>query len=416
MRRRGLVALLSAEVISAVGTRMSALALPWFVLATTGSATRAGVVAFVEMLPYVVAAAAGGPLIDRIGGRRFSIGADAISAVAVAAIPLLHDRIGFGGLLVLVGIAGGLRGFGDTAKHAVFPRVAEASGVEMTRATSLQDGLSRLATLLGAPAGGVLIAVFDAPNVLLFDAATFAISALLVVAVKVGPAAAPVEEEPYGRALRAGFDFVRRDRLTGAIVLMLLATNLFDAAYQSVLLPLWATMIGSPVALGVAGASFGLGAVLGNVVFTAFAPRAPRWALFTLGFLVGGAPRFAAAGLSDAIWLLCAVSFIAGLALAAVNPILGAVMYERIPAHMMARVQGLATAVSWAGIPLGGLIGGAVAGAVGVRWAMLGVGACYLVVSLAPFIWPVWRKLDDRLPAPTVPGQRVAPADQPVDV
>ncbi|HTF07894.1 MAG TPA: MFS transporter, partial [Asanoa sp.] len=90
----------------------------------------------------------------------------------------------------------------------------------------------------------------------------------------------------------------------------------------------------------------------------------------------------------------------------------GAVMYERIPPHMMARVQGLATAVSWAGIPLGGLIGGAVAGAVGVRWAMLGVGACYLAVSLAPLIWPVWRKLDERLPA-AVPGQRVATADEP---
>ena len=411
MRRRGLVALLGAEVVSAVGTRMSALALPWFVLATTGSATQAGIVAFVEMLPYVLASAAGGPLIDRIGGRRFSIGADAVSALAVAAIPLFHERIGFSGLLVLVGLAGGLRGFGDTAKHAVYPRVAEASGVEMTRAASLQDGLSRLATLLGAPAGGVLIAVLDAPAVLLFDAATFAVAAVLVVAVRVGPAPAPEAEESYGRALRAGLDFVRRDRLAGAIILMLLATNLFDAAYQSVLLPLWATVIGSSVVLGFAGAAFGVGAVLGNVVFTAIAPRAPRWVLFTLGFLVGGAPRFIAAGLSNEVWLIYAVAFVAGLALAAVNPILGAVMYERIPPHMVARVQGVATAVSWGGIPLGGLIGGAVAGAVGVRWAMLSVGALYLAVSLAPLIWPVWRELDAR-PASSVVPRQSRPAEE----
>ncbi|MEV4533947.1 MFS transporter [Asanoa sp. NPDC049518] len=409
--RRALVALLTADTISAVGTRMSALALPWFVLVTTGSPTRAGIVAFVEMLPYVLAAAAGGPLIDRIGGRVFSIGADAISAVAIAAIPLFHEQIGFTELLVIVGIAGGLRGFGDTAKEAIFPRVARASGMEMTRAAGLQDGLHRLATLLGAPAGGALIAVLDAPTVLLFDAATFALSAVLVLLlVRVPPAEAPVEEESYLTSLRAGIAFVRRDRLAGAIFVMMFATNMFDAAYQSVLLPMWATLVGSSVVLGLASASFALAAVLGNIVFTAYAPRAPRWALFTVGFLVGGAPRFLATGFSDETWLLYAVSFAAGLGLAAINPILGAVLYERVPPHMMGRVQGVGTAVGWAGIPLGGLLGGAVAGAVGVHAALIGTGVLYLVVTLLPLFRPVWRELDVR-PEPSMPAPRNAPAE-----
>ncbi|MEV0719317.1 MFS transporter [Asanoa sp. NPDC050611] len=396
-RRRDLVALLTADTISAVGTRMSALALPWFVLVSTGSATRAGVVAFVEMVPYVLAAAAGGPLIDRIGGRRFSIGADAVSALAVASIPLFHERIGFGGLLVLVGLAGGLRGFGDTAKEAIFPRVARESGMEMTRAASLQDGLHRLATLLGAPAGGALIAILDAPTVLLFDAATFGISAVLVVLlVRVPPVEAPVADESYAQSLRAGITFLRSDRLVGAIVVMLFATNLFDAAYNSVLLPTWATLMGSPVVLGLASASFGIGAVLGNIVFTAYAPRAPRWALFTLGFIVGGAPRFLAIGLTDEIWLLYGVSFVTGIGLAAINPILGAVIYERVPPHMMARVQGALTAVTWGGIPLGGLLGGAAAGAVGVHAALVVTGLLYLAVTLMPVFRPAWRDLDVR--------------------
>ena len=276
----------------------------------------------------------------------------------------------------------------------------------MTRAASLQDGLHRLATLLGAPAGGALIAVFDAPTVLLFDAGTFAVSALLVLLlVPVPPAEAPVEQESYPRALRAGLVFLRQDRLALAIVLLLFATNMFDAAYQSVLLPMWATLVGSPVVLGVASATFAVGAVLGNIVFTAYAPRAPRWALFTLGFLVGGAPRFLATGLSDEVWLLYSVSFVAGLSIAAVNPILGAVFYERVPAHMMARVQGVATAVGWAGIPLGGLLGGAVAGAAGVHAALIGTGLLYLLVSLVPLVQPVWRELDVR---PAVPSPRPA--------
>ncbi|GIF62923.1 MFS transporter [Asanoa ishikariensis] len=405
-RRPALVALLTADTISAVGTRMSALALPWFVLVSTGSPSRAGVVAFVEMLPYVLAAGAGGPLIDRIGGRRFSIVADAVSALAIGAIPLLHDRIGFGGLLVLVGIAGGLRGFSDTAKEAIFPRVARESGMEMTRAASLQDGLHRLATLLGAPAGGALIAVLDAPTVLLFDAATFAVAAALVLLlVRVPPAEVPVKEESYRLALRAGIVFVRRDRLAGAIIVMMFATNLFDAAYNSVLLPMWATLVGSSVVLGLASGSFAIGAVLGNIVFTAYAPRAPRWALFTVGFIVGGAPRFLAAGFSDEVWLLYAVSFAAGLGIAAINPILGAILYERVPEHMMARVQGVLTAVAWAGIPLGGLLGGAVAGVAGVHVALIGTGVLYLAVTLLPLVRPVWRELDVR---PSVPSPRVA--------
>ncbi len=68
MRRgpgRPLVGLLTAEGISIAGSRMSLVALPWFVLATTGSPLRTGVVAFAEMLPYVVSAVLAAPLVDR---------------------------------------------------------------------------------------------------------------------------------------------------------------------------------------------------------------------------------------------------------------------------------------------------------------------------------------------------------------
>jgi hypothetical protein len=53
--RRPLAGLLIAEAISLVGSRMSMIALPWFTLVITGSAAKTGVVAFTEMLPYVLA-------------------------------------------------------------------------------------------------------------------------------------------------------------------------------------------------------------------------------------------------------------------------------------------------------------------------------------------------------------------------
>ena len=88
--QRPLVAMLVASGISLVGTRLSAIALPLFVLITTGSATRTGLVAFAEMAPYVVMQALAGPLTDRVGPRRISILSDLVSAAVVAFIPVLH--------------------------------------------------------------------------------------------------------------------------------------------------------------------------------------------------------------------------------------------------------------------------------------------------------------------------------------
>jgi MFS family permease len=395
--RRGLVGLLTAQGVSLVGSRMSMVALPWFALVTTGSAAKTGVVAFAEMLPYVLACAAGGPALDRAGVRRASITADAASALAVVSIPLLHSAgsLHFGVLVGLVGVAGLLRGFGDTAKRVVFPQAVEASGVSLTRATSIQDGLFRLAGLLGAPLAGVLIAAFGAPNVLLLDAATFVFAALVVAAAVPHMAVSEPAEEPYLRSLRAGFTFIARQPLIRGVMLMLLATNLFDAAHSSVLAPVWARDVaGTAVALGVLSASFGLGAVIGNVVFTVIASRVPRFAAYAVGFLIAGAPRFLAPALTDHLWPVYAVTFLAGFSIAAVNPILGAVQYERVPEALRSRVLGLTIAVAWAGIPLGGLLGGWTVQLLGLRPAWFIFGGLYLAVTLVPFVQPAWRDLD----------------------
>ena len=87
--RRPLGAVLAASVVSAAGGALTALAVPWLVLQTTGSAGRAGIVAACAIGPVVVSALAGGLLVDRGGSRRVSAAADLLSGAAVAAIPLL---------------------------------------------------------------------------------------------------------------------------------------------------------------------------------------------------------------------------------------------------------------------------------------------------------------------------------------
>ena len=87
---RPLGGVLTAMAVALSGTAVSAVALPWFVLATTGSAARTGLVAFCEMTPYVVVKLFSGPLVDRSGPRTVSWTTDLVSALAAAAVPLLH--------------------------------------------------------------------------------------------------------------------------------------------------------------------------------------------------------------------------------------------------------------------------------------------------------------------------------------
>ncbi|GAA4436857.1 MFS transporter [Phytohabitans houttuyneae] len=375
---------------------MAFVALPWFVLSTSGSAARTGVVAFAEMLPYVLVCAFGGPLLDRLGHRRVSLLGDVGSAAVVGAIPLLHHGPGldYAGLVALVTLLGTLRGFGDSAKRVLLPRTIAASGIVTTRATGLHDGMYRLSTLLGPPAAGLLVTAFDATAVLLLDAASFAIAAVLVAALVPGGEAAQ-RREPYLRALRAGWRFIGRDRLVLGLALMIFATNLLDQAYSAVLAPVWAREVaGSATALGLLFGAFGAGAVAGSAVFAALAPRLPRYTTFVLGMLIGGAPRFFAPALADQTWVVYAVALVAGFAIAGINPVLSAVQYERVPDEMRARVLGISLAIAWGGIPIGALLGGWSVQWLGLTESWLIFGALYLAVTLAPFVLPEWREMD----------------------
>src|SRR5688500_5629348 len=87
--RRPLLALLGASAVSLVGNQLTALAIPWFVLHTSGSAARTGLVGAAIMLPTVLASFLGGAIVDRLRPKRTSILADLLSGVTVALVPLL---------------------------------------------------------------------------------------------------------------------------------------------------------------------------------------------------------------------------------------------------------------------------------------------------------------------------------------
>jgi MFS family permease len=404
--RRPLYGWLTAEALSITGTRVSMIAIPLFVLEQTGSATKTGLVALAEMLPLVVFKILGGPIIDRAGARRVAITCDLLSLVVVALIPLLHDTglLSFPAFLVLVAFAGALRGPGDGAKDALVPAIVERTGVPMERATGLDATVERLATMLGAGLAGLLVAALGAQNALFIDAASFGLSALVLGWATVGLGAGHVPDgdpEPYVVQLKEGWDFLRADRLLLGISVMVALTNLLDIAWATVLMPVWAVESGGGAAtLGLVFAVFSGASALGAICAAMWAARLPRYQVYLLAFLVCGLPRFAIFAGDSPLAAVLAVFVIGGFASGFLNPVLGAVIFERIPSHLVGRVSSLTTAMCFALMPLGGLLGGVLVDSWSLGFAMVACGTAYFLVTMLPAVDPRWREMDRRQAQP----------------
>jgi MFS family permease len=384
------------------------IAIPYLVLTTTGSATRTGLVALAEMLPMVVLKVLGGPVIDRVGARRVTIACDVGSLLVVGAIPLLHraGALPFATLLALVAVAGALRGPGDAAKQALVPAVAEHAGVPVERVTGLAGTVERTSSMIGAALAGGLVALVGATNALLVDAASFGLSAAVLLLTTGGLRRTPATEDPqspdgtaagYVGQLREGWTFLRSDRVLLGIAVMVALTNLLDAAYTTVLVPVWAVDSGRGAgAIGLVFAVFSGASAIGALCAATWAARLPRFRTYLLAFLVCGAPRYVVFALPVPIGVVLAVAVASGFAAGFINPVLSAVIFERIPARLVGRVTSLTTAMCFALMPLGGLLGGTLVTGVGVAAAMVVVGSAYLLVTMLPAVDPRWREMDRR--------------------
>ena len=407
--RTSMVMLIVAEGISLLGTRISTVALPWLVLVTTHDPERMGIVAGAATVPYILNGFIAAPLVDRIGARRVSILTDVFSAAAMAGVAAGYHA-GIVVLSVLVAVNGALRGVGDRAKNVMLKPLLDASGTNVLRLTSIYTGVGQLTLLLGGSVAGVLISLVNPWGAIWFDAASFAVCAILVSALVHGPRAPraqdaaqpePIavqpEREPYLEELLGAVRYLRRDHLLRNMASMLVVTNLFAQAALVVFIPLWIDLRlnHSPVALGFIGAGFALGAIAGNALFTAIGPRLPRYLTFVLGYLVGGAPRFLVLAFSHNLATVVAVWFVSGFALSSANPTIGAVVYQRVPSGLLARVSGLVTAVAFAGLSVGGVVGGWAVEVVGFGPAIVASAVVYVVATLAPVVgYRTWRQLD----------------------
>jgi MFS family permease len=396
---------MAANTISLIGSALTAIALPWFVFQTTGSAAMTGLAGFFVMLPGFIAGIFGGTLVDRLGYKHASIIADVVSGVGIALIPFLYHSVGlaFWQLLGLV-FLGSLLGIpGTTARRALLPELAEIAGIRLERINGTFEAIQHLAFLLGPPLAGVLIVWLGASDVLWIDAATFAASAL-IVALAIPSALIPARLAATGRYLKElgeGLSFLKRDRLLLSLAVSLAITNFLGNTLLAVILPVYVkTTFGRATDLGVIIAASGAGMLVGAIIFGAIGHRIPRRAAWLLAFMVVPV-EFWVLTLSLPLWAIVAALAISGVIAGPINPLLVTIRHERIPSQLRGRIFSTFSAIAQVGSPLGIVLAGFLIDGIGLQPTVLAIAICAQIVGMAMLFVPAFREMNLRKPSDT---------------
>ena len=368
VRTTAVSALVAAEVISVLGTRMTYLALPWFVLVTTGSPGKMTLVLAAEIAPMVVLGIPSGMLVRRLGSRNTMLIADFARAPILASIPILHSQgaLTFPLLLAIVALLGCFMPPYFASQRTILPELVGEDERRMSQANSLVEGGAAFSALLGPAIAGLLIPFIGASNVLYVDAATYLVAFLLVLTL-VPARKAAAAAGAAGQKVLDGVRFLLRDPLLGPLAAIVVVTG-FLSAGLSAGLPFYAyeEFEGSSRIAGVFYASLGAGALVGSIVAVGAVRKVAPLRLSGLAMLAFAATLWALPFLPP--WPVVVVAlFVATFFTPLINGPLIAVLTSRTPEELRALVITAVISINTFAAPLGFLV----AGQVLERWGLV---------------------------------------------
>jgi MFS family permease len=404
LRNRSIAALLGAETISSLGTQMTWLALPWFVLVTTGSPSRMGIVFAAEVAPMAVLGIASGGVVQRLGARRSMLVSDFARAPLIALVPVLHRAgvLSFGLIVALVALAGLFTVPYFSSQRLILPEVLGDDEQAVTQANSLFEA-TRITAFVGPAVAGVLIGAIGATNVLWIDAGTYLVSFALVSGLVPQRAPTPPAEEAQG--LLAGVRYLFRDRLLAPTALTSFLFGFFFPVLMATL-PVLAYRRYDQDAR-VAGwlvAALGAGSLLGSIAGFQLATKVGPFKL----------ARATMAGLVPVFWILLlhlpatgvgAVIFAIGFALPLLNAPLLAVLTVRTPEALRPKVMTALISINTLLGPLGYAVVGPLVGGLGLAWTygMIAAGS-----TAAGIVFLVGTLNADRVTMPVMAGEEAS--------
>ena len=225
-RNRSLIGLVVAELVSLTGSSMTFVALPWFVLVTTGSIAKMAWVMAAEMVPIALFGIPSGALIARIGAKKTMVISDAARGPLLMVLPILKwtGNLSFGWVLVVTFAIGCFAAPYFSSSKLIIPEVAGDDERAVAQVNAVLAGANQITQIAGPVLAGVLIAATSPPVVLVVDGATYLFSVLTIVFVV--RAGKRVEQTAQSRGLLAGLRFLANDRLLGPILLAACGINL----------------------------------------------------------------------------------------------------------------------------------------------------------------------------------------------
>ena len=357
MKKAPLAALVSAEIVSILGSRMTYLALPWFVLVTTGSPSKMTLVLAAEIAPIAILGIPSGIVVERLGARTTMLVCDAARVPLLAALPLLHsaDALSFPLLLVLVFALGCFMAPYFAAQRVILPELVGEDETTIAQANSVIEGGTAFAGLAGPALAGLLIPFIGASNVLYVDAATYAVAFLLLAGF------VPKTKRLGARATHgvlAGIKFLLGDKLLGPLSGTVIVLN-FLGAGLSATLPFYAfdEFSGDARIAGLFFTAMGAGAVIGSIAAVVVVKRFPPLRLAALGIVALTLPLWLLP-LGLPAWGVMAALFTAMLFTPLVNgPVIG-VITARTPVDLRPKMMTALISVSTLSAPVGFLVAG----------------------------------------------------------
>jgi MFS family permease len=407
-----LIALITSGSAVHFSVLLAMVAIPWFVLEMTGSASRTGLTAAVQGVPMIFAGIFGGVIVDRLGFRRTAVISDALSGVAFGMIPLLYFTTGitFWQLLVFVFLGSLFDTPGFTARLSMMPDMAYRAGVRLERANSIGQTLSQASILIAPAAAGILIGIIGASAVLWINTGFFFVSvaaiSLFIPAYSPSPQAEVQSRGRYLGELKRGISFVFASKLILALMLSITMIQ-FLRANLMVIVPVYVhDFFGDPSAFGFMLAAMGGGGLVTAIAFGIWGHRWPRRPIVLVGV----------SSLSLAFWLLATTPpywmilvglFVIGLMNGPMIPLIFTLMQESTPNELRGRVFGLYDASMFGAMVPGRLLAGYLIEWTSIVQTLIIVGTSYLlavaVIVGNPHLRQLGEHTEEEAPSASIP-------------
>jgi MFS family permease len=382
----------TTNLLSGMSNGVVTIAVPWLVLQRTGSVTAAGLVAALSALPGIFASPLAGWAVDYFGRRIVSIVSDILSAIAVAAIPLVAmvTDLNLSIILALAMLGAVFDPAGYTARRALIPDVADASGMEVTRLNGLHEGIFSIGWIVGPLVGSLLIAALGDTAAFWVPFALFVIAAILIGFLRVGDAGqvAKAERKEAGIAplsawqnASLGAKLIWRDHTLRAITITVMVLAAIYLPTETVLLPAYFTELDSPESLGFILAALAAGSVIGSFSYSWLNRRMKRRTIVYVA-LIGTSVTFIPIAFLPPMGVLTLFAFLFGLMWGPMQPLLTTIVQLRIDPDAQGRVFGIQTAAFYVAPPAAMFLAGVAAENFGVEPVLLTIAGFLVLTAL----------------------------------